>query len=189
MRWPPAAQDALATSLEEFERLGLVRPASVLVTEYLGALTVERVIDAETASRIVAAYHRLRYGELDRNESEDAAAIASLRGAAAAFGSLPPAKRQSLAQRIASRLQSQRVGGAALLVPGPAIDPELLRGTGPLGLSNAAIGTITQRPADPSDADSSLESGLAPIRRSAKVGATSASVRSLLRRRFWSVWV
>ena len=63
MIWPPAAQDALATSLEEFERLGLVRPASVLVTEYLEALTAERVIDAETASRIVAAYHRLRYGE------------------------------------------------------------------------------------------------------------------------------
>jgi tetratricopeptide (TPR) repeat protein len=160
--WPPAAQNALATSLEEFERLGLVRPASVLVTEYLGALTAEHVIDAETACRTLAAYHRERYGDLHRNESEEAAAIENLRAAAAAFGSLPLAERQSLARQIASRLQPQPVAGAALHVPGPAIDPESLRGTGPLGLSNAAIGTITHEPTDPSNADSSHEPGLAP---------------------------
>jgi tetratricopeptide (TPR) repeat protein len=160
--WPPAAQNALATSLEEFERLGLVRPASVLVTEYLGALTAEHVIDAETACRTLAAYHRERYGDLHRKESEEAAAIENLRAAAAAFGRLPLAERKNLTQRIADRLEPQTVGGAALHVPGPAIDPELLRGTGPLRLSNAAIGTITHKPADPSDAESSLAPGFVP---------------------------
>jgi hypothetical protein len=160
--WPPAAQNALATSLEEFERLGLVRPASVLVTEYLGALTAEQVIDAETASRTLAAYHRERYGDLHQNESEESAAVENLRAAAAAFESLPLAERESLAQRIASRLQSQPVGGTPLLVPGPASDPELLRGSGSLVMSNAAIGTITHKPADLTDANFFLEPGLAP---------------------------
>ena len=78
------------------------------------------------------------------------------------MGKLPLAERQSLGQRIASRLQSQPVGGGPSFVPGPAIDAELLRGTGPLESSNAAIGTITHKPADPLNADSSLDSGLAP---------------------------
>jgi tetratricopeptide (TPR) repeat protein len=159
---PPDAQNALATSLEELEKLGLVRPASVLVTEYLGALAAEQVIDAESTSRFVAAYHRLRYGDLNRNESEDAAAIESLRGAAAAFESLPLAKRQSLAQRIADRLQSQPAGEEPLVVRGWASAPELFGGTVPLEMSSASIGTIAHNPADRSDADSSLASGLAP---------------------------
>ena len=188
MTSPPVAQNALATSLEEFEGLGLVRPASVLVTEYLEALTAERVIDAETASRTLAAYHRERYGDLRRNESEETAAIENLRSAAAGFGSLPLAERQSLAQRIAKRLQPQPVGRAALQFPGPAIDPELLRVTGPLGLSNAAIGTITHNPTDPSDADTSLEPDLESESLERGARPASASDRSLSKRRFWSVW-
>jgi len=102
---PPAPQNALETSLRELERLGLARPASVLVTEYLAALTAEGVVDAETAERVAAAYHRSRYGTLDPDDLEVREAVTRLEKVAAALAAMSDEARHDLAGRMQSRLQ------------------------------------------------------------------------------------
>jgi hypothetical protein len=102
---PPAAEDALATCLGEFERLGLGRPASVLITEYLAALTAEGVIDNETAARTAAAYHRLRYGSVERDDLEVRDVSARLSAATQDLAKRTDVERRSLAERVTRRLQ------------------------------------------------------------------------------------
>jgi hypothetical protein len=118
---PPAAQSALATCLEELERLGLARPASALVTEYLAALTAENVVDVETAARVATAYHRLRYGTVDPCDLDVREAVAGLEEAAKGVAAMPEAARRDLAERIGSRLSPST---AAEAPPAAAQAPE-----------------------------------------------------------------
>jgi tetratricopeptide (TPR) repeat protein len=107
---PTAAENALATGLEKLEQLGLARPASALVTEYLAALTAENVVDAETAARVAATYHRLRYGAVDPGDLDVREAVARLEEAAKAVAAMPDAARHDLAERIGSRLLPATAG-------------------------------------------------------------------------------
>jgi hypothetical protein len=102
---PLAAQNSLEKCLRELERLGLARPASVLITEYLAALAAESVVDAETAERVAAAYHRSRYGVVDPVDLEVREAGTRLENIAAAIAAMSDDARYKLADRIRSRLQ------------------------------------------------------------------------------------
>jgi tetratricopeptide (TPR) repeat protein len=119
---PTAAENVLATCLEKLERLGLARPASALVTEYLAALTAENVVDAETAARVAAAYHRLRYGAVDPGDLDVRQAVARLEEAAKAVAAMPDAARHDLAERIGSRLSPWPAGE----MPPAAAQPSVL---------------------------------------------------------------
>ena len=105
MTSPPAAQNSLETCFRELESLGLSRPASVLVTEYLAALAAENVVDPETAERVAAAYHRSRYGVVDPGDLEVREAGTRLEKVAAALAAMSDDARHELADRIRRRLQ------------------------------------------------------------------------------------
>jgi len=83
----------------------LARPASVLVTEYLAALTAESVVDAETAERVAAAYHRSRYGIVDPGDLDMREVVTRLEKVAAALAAMSDDDRHKLADRVRSRLQ------------------------------------------------------------------------------------
>lgn len=117
MTSPPAAQNALAMCLGELERLGLARPASALVTEYLAALAAENVVDAETAARVAAAYHRLSYGTVESGDLGVGEAVERLEAVTAVIAAMPDATRQDLAERFRSRLQPAMPGEAPLPAP------------------------------------------------------------------------
>jgi hypothetical protein len=174
---PPAAQNALGTCLEELERLGLVRPASVLLTEFLAALAAENVIEAGAASRIAAVYHRLHYGTVDRDDFAEQAAVESLKKAAATIGGLPQPERQSLAGRIASRLQPTPDKLASSPIPFESlVQPPV--GTDWAGRrSNAAVGAIAPQSFDPSRG-LAVESGFVSEPAS-KQGRRTLRIRSL----------
>jgi tetratricopeptide (TPR) repeat protein len=124
---PTAAENALATGLEKMERLGLARPASALVTEYLAALAAENVVDAETAARVAAAYHRLRYGTVDPGDLDVREAVARLEEAAKAVAAMPDAARHELNERIGSRL-SPSTAGATPAAAQPSVPHTRLNG-------------------------------------------------------------
>jgi hypothetical protein len=101
---PLAAQNSLETRLKELERLGLARPASVLITEYLAALTAESIVDAETAERVASAYHRSRYDVVDSGDLEVREAETRLEKVAATLAAMSDDARRQLADRVLSRL-------------------------------------------------------------------------------------
>jgi hypothetical protein len=103
---PEPAQNGLESCLGDLERLGLVRPAHILFTEYLAALAAESVVDADTATRVAATYHRLRYGTVDPDDLEMRDAIERLRATAAAVAAMSEKARQGLAGRLRLRLQT-----------------------------------------------------------------------------------
>jgi tetratricopeptide (TPR) repeat protein len=103
---PEADKNALAAPFAELERLILCRPASSLVTEYLAALAAEKVLDADTAGRVTAAYLRMRYGTNDGDDREVREASERLQAAALRVAAFPEETRQNLADRVRRRLQT-----------------------------------------------------------------------------------
>jgi hypothetical protein len=97
----------LERGLSELEALGLVRPANVLLSEYLSALTAEDVLEVATAERVSAAYNRAKYSAAADDYSDVREAVTSLDRAAQRLAALSPQDRQQIAKRIQDRIQSQ----------------------------------------------------------------------------------
>jgi len=93
-------------ALAELEALGLVRPANVLLAEYLRALTAEQVLDAGTAEQVAAAYNRVRYSAACDNDPQVREAVAALNRIAERLAGMSPQDRQQLAQRVRGRIKS-----------------------------------------------------------------------------------
>jgi tetratricopeptide (TPR) repeat protein len=91
-------------ALTELEMLGLVRPANVLLAEYLAALRVESVLDDAAAVQISAAYNRVRYSAVADDDPELQEAVASLSRAADAMIAMSAEDRRHLARRVEDRL-------------------------------------------------------------------------------------
>jgi hypothetical protein len=100
-----SARGRFEMELGELEAMFLVRPPSLLLAEYLGALTAENVLDGGTADRISIAYNQVRYScqNDDPLIYEAAAAINRL---AEQVGAMSAGDRRHLVARIHNRLQS-----------------------------------------------------------------------------------
>jgi hypothetical protein len=100
-------RSGLERGLAELEALGLVRPANVLLSEYLSALTAENVLDVATAERVSAAYNRAMYSAAAADSRDVREAVTSLDRIAQRLAALSPQDRQQIAKRIQDRIQSQ----------------------------------------------------------------------------------
>ena len=100
-------RSGLERNLAELEALGLVRPANVLLSEYLSALLAEDVLDVATAERVSAAYNRARYSAAAADYPDLREAVTSLDQVAQRLAALSPKDRQQIANRIQNRIQSQ----------------------------------------------------------------------------------
>ncbi|HEV3301662.1 MAG TPA: hypothetical protein VG055_18555 [Planctomycetaceae bacterium] len=100
-------RSGLERGLAELAALGLVRPANVLLSEYLSALTAEDLLDVATAERVSAAYNRARYSAAADDYPDLREAVTSLNRVAQRLAALSPHDRQQIAKRIQGRIQSQ----------------------------------------------------------------------------------
>jgi hypothetical protein len=91
-------------ALAELETLGLVRPANVLLAEYLAALRAEGVLDDAAAVQVSAAYNRVCYSAVADDDPQVQAAVASLSRAADAMIAMSAENRRRLARRVEDRL-------------------------------------------------------------------------------------
>ena len=95
--------------LNELETLGLMRPANVLLAEYLEALTAEDVLDVATVAKISAAYNRARYSAVSDGDPQLREAIEALERVAAGVAAMPAQSRKQLARSLSERLISTAV--------------------------------------------------------------------------------
>ncbi len=95
----------LEQGLAELETLGLLRPASVLLAEYLQALVAEDLLDKATAEQVSAAYNSVRYAAVPPNDPQVREAVASLDQLAAKLALMSPEDRHEIAQRLQGRMQ------------------------------------------------------------------------------------
>jgi hypothetical protein len=100
------ARSGLERALAEVEALGLARPANVLLTEYLGALWAEGLVDAAAADRIAAAYNRVRYSPLVDDDPQVRESVEELGRVAERLAAMSPQDRLQLARRVSGRIQS-----------------------------------------------------------------------------------
>jgi hypothetical protein len=99
------AQNRLGQALTQLETLGLLRPANVLLAEYLSALTAEGVLDVATAEQVCAAFNSARYSSVPVDDAQLSEAIASLERVGARLAAMTPEDRQQLAERVCSLVQ------------------------------------------------------------------------------------
>ena len=85
---PETSPYELARCFAELERLGLARPATVSVAEYLAQLARENVLDAETSAIVCDAFNRLRYGSAAPDDIQVRQASERLRASIAAFAAI-----------------------------------------------------------------------------------------------------
>jgi hypothetical protein len=116
--------------LRLLENLGLARPPHALVSEYLGALVDEQVLDAAAAAGIADVCHRWRFGSVGADDAAVSRAAASLDAAAAALAAMPAEARGAVCQRVGRRLQPAP-GEPRRSGPAPADRPELSGAGGP----------------------------------------------------------
>ena len=90
-------RSGLERGLAELAALGLVRPANVLLSEYLSALTAEDLLDVATAERVSAAYNRARYSAAADDYPDLREAVTSLNRVAQRLAALSPHDRQQIA--------------------------------------------------------------------------------------------
>jgi hypothetical protein len=100
-------RSGLERGLAELQALGLVRPANVLLSEYLFALTAEDVLDVATAERVSAAYNRAKYSVAADDYPDVREAVASLDRVAQRLAAQSPQDRQQIAKRIQDRIPTQ----------------------------------------------------------------------------------
>jgi hypothetical protein len=101
---PENFPNELARCFAELERLGLVRPATVSVAEYLTQLASGKVVDSETSAIACAAFDRLRYGSAAPDNPQVRQASEGLRASIAAFAAMPDEERARTVERIRRRL-------------------------------------------------------------------------------------
>ncbi|HEV8004265.1 MAG TPA: hypothetical protein VGP63_30650 [Planctomycetaceae bacterium] len=98
------ARVGLEQALAKLETLGFVRPANVLLAEYLEALRAEGVLDDAAAVQVSSAYNRMRYSAIADDDPQLQEAVASLSRAAAAMIAMNAEDRRQLARRVGNRL-------------------------------------------------------------------------------------
>ncbi len=98
------AQNGFERGLATLAALGLVRPANILLAEYLAALTAEEILDAATAGRLSAVYNRVRYSAVANDDPELREAIATLESVAARLTAWSADERRQVLRRVRARL-------------------------------------------------------------------------------------
>ncbi len=107
------AQNGFERGLAALAQLGLVRPANVLLAEYLAALTAEEILDATTAERLSAVYNRVRYSAVSADDPELQEAVATLESVAARLTAWSADERRQVVRRvraIAAAANRRRLG-------------------------------------------------------------------------------
>jgi hypothetical protein len=98
------AQNGFERGLATLAQLGLVRPANVLLAEYLAALTAEEILNATTAERLSAVYNRVRYSAVSADDPELQEAVATLESVAARLTAWSADERRQVLRRVRARL-------------------------------------------------------------------------------------
>jgi hypothetical protein len=124
------AQNRLWQALTQLETLGLLRPANVLLAEYLSALTAEGVLDVATAEQVCAAFNSARYSSVPVDDAHLSEAIASLERVGARLAAMTPEDRQQLAERVCSLVQLPAVAQQNQIGRRNQIDCEAGEGAG-----------------------------------------------------------
>ncbi len=98
------AQSGLERGLAALAQFGLVRPANVLLTEYLAALTAEDVLEAAAAARLSTVCNRVRYSAVGDHDPELQDAVATLESVATRLTAMSADERRQIARRVRERL-------------------------------------------------------------------------------------
>ncbi|MGE3314445.1 MAG: hypothetical protein AB7O26_04960 [Planctomycetaceae bacterium] len=94
------AVQLLLSAFQKLEESGLPRPAIASWSEFLAALAVLHVLPEETATRLIAEYHRLRFSRSTHDDSGLRETLDALSRAIREFESLDAPKREELAKAV-----------------------------------------------------------------------------------------